>query len=187
VEHALFDHGDPSPQDQPEAGRQLGEAEGTGDHVDHGRPGVFEDGQQTLIGPGPAGDRLVAGRLLLDVEDERFEAGPEPLVGRQVGVDVDHGQQLGRRRPQDGDLEIGGGWEIVEDQALRHATGPGDDLGRHLVEPHRLHQGQADGHELGSADVGAEPAAGDGRRRLRVGLRGHRHVLILIDQWSIVE
>jgi hypothetical protein len=124
--------------------------------------------------------------LLLDVADEGVEAHPEPLVGRQAGADIDLGQQLGRRRPQDGHLQVGGGGEVVEDQALRHAAGPGDDIGRHLVEAHRLHQGQADADELGPAGVRAEAAPGDGRS-LRVGYGRHRHASSLIDRWSIVE
>jgi len=112
--------------------------------------------------------------LLLDVADEGVEPHPQPLLGREIGADIDLGQQLGRRRPEDGHLQIGGGWEVVEDQAFRHAAGPGDDLGRHLVEPHRLHQGQADPYELGPAGVGAEPAA---RHRWRLRVDGnHCHV-----------
>ena len=50
----------------------------------------------------------------------------------------------------------------MEDEALRHAAGPGDGLGRHLVERHVLHQRQPDANELRPAGVGPEASVRDG-------------------------
>jgi hypothetical protein len=133
-----------------------------GHDVDDGGPGVLEHRQEPLVGPGPAHDRLVAGWLLLDVADEGVEPHPEPLVGRQAGADVDLDQQLGGGGPQNGHLQIAGGGEVVEDERLGHAPGPGHGLGRHLVEGNLLHERQADADELGPAGVGAEAPVRDG-------------------------
>ena len=161
MQRGLLDHGDPAAEhDAQPGGRVVGEAEHVEDEGDDGVAGVLEDRLELRVGPGAVGHGHVDEGCVLDVGDEGVEPGGEPALVVELRRQVDEREQLGGGGPQQRHVQLAGGGEVVEHQALGDAGGPGHVDGRELVERGGAEQRQPGLEQLFAPAVGVEASGG---------------------------